>query len=119
MRRCVQNLIVVPVAPRASSPLPASDAPAGTSPPSAVKIEYSAHEITEPFSYDDRFWSMPANKKSSTWVGSKGKSYFSRVANIFSAASEELKPLPKVDEHVDSHIIRAAHMVRVCVGAVY
>ncbi len=35
-----------------------------------------------------------------------------RVADIFSVAQNELQKLPVVDEVADSHIIRAAHMVR-------
>ena len=99
MRRCVQNALIVSAAP-ATSPTNES-----------LDNLPDAAAFPEPFSYDSRMWRVTSEKKTKSWVTNKRASYFSRVANIFSAASDELKPLPTVDDIADSHIIRAAHVV--------
>lgn len=61
-----------------------------------------------PFLDDTRLWKFAEIDKETK---KKMPLHFNRLAGFFRAATEELKPLPSVNEHADSHIIRAAHMV--------
>lgn len=107
MRRCVQHALIVSAAP-------------ATSPPGASFDNLpDAAAFPEPFSCDSRMWRVTSEKKTKSWITNKRASYFSRVANIFSAASDELKPLPVVDDVADSHIIRAAHVVGYQLHSIY
>jgi hypothetical protein len=83
MRRCVQSMIITPAPPLP----PGVDA--------------------TPFSPDIRLWRLHVQKKIP-----RRSLMMQRVAEIFSVAQNELQKLPVVDEVADSHIIRAAHMVR-------
>jgi hypothetical protein len=84
MRRCVQSKIIA-AAPSASPDIDSA-----------------------PFSYDCRLWRMLDIKRKIP----RRSLMQQRVADIFSTAQNELQKLPAVDEFADSHIIRAAHMVR-------
>jgi hypothetical protein len=57
-----------------------------------------------PFSDDSRLWKMADDKEAKQKKNP-------RLSLFFKVATEELKALPAVSQHADSHIIRAANMV--------
>ncbi len=110
MRRCVQNQLIVSATPAAAVE-PSAQAPRSSEAPSNLDTTAPFSGPLDCFSYNSCFWKIPVANKSTTWVKKKPASYFHIVASMFSAANDDLKPLPVVDEFADSHIIRAAHLV--------
>ncbi len=80
--------------------------------PADVAAEHDAHG---PFADDSRLWKLSADAKV---VKRKKSVHFHRLAGLFRTATDELKPLPVVDERSDSHIIKAGHMVNCGCAAV-
>ncbi len=114
MRRCVQNQLIVSATPAAAvepsaQAVRSSEAP--SNPDTAAPFSAPLNPFPIFFSYNSCLWKIPVASKSTFWVKKKRASYFHIVASMFSAANDDLKPLPAVDDFADSHIIRAAHLV--------
>ena len=71
----------------------------------APAVAPGAQDAYCPFSDDSRLWKIADDKEEAKQKKNPRLSLFFRVA------TEELKALPAVNAHADSHIIRAANMV--------
>jgi hypothetical protein len=83
-------------------------------------IASGVNDSYSPFADDSRMWKLVEDVSDAK---KKIPKHLNRMAAFFRSATEELKPLPAVDEYCDSHIIRAAHMVTagasVCVSCAF